>query len=98
MKIEGGKIRLKFAHVGGGLKSRDGKPLCEFEIAGADGKFVPAEAAIDGHTIVVQATAVTMPTQIRFGWRNEINPNLMNKEGLPASPFKTDNWQGGTGE
>ena len=55
MKVEGNKIRLSFAHVGGGLKSRDGKPLSEFEIAGADGKFVPAEATIDGDTVVVQA-------------------------------------------
>ena len=98
MKVEGSKIRLSFAHVGGGLKSRDGKPLGEFEIAGADGKFVPAEATIDSDTIVVQAKEVALPTQARFGWRNVANPNLVNKEGLPASPFKTDNWQGGTGE
>ena len=98
MKIEGSKIRLSFAHVGGGLKSRDGKPLSEFEIAGADGKFVPAEAAIDGDTVVVQSKEVATPTQARFGWRNVANPNLVNKEGLPASAFKTDNWQGGTGE
>ena len=97
MKVEGSKIRLSFAHAGG-LKSRDGKPLSEFEIAGADGKFVPAEATIDGDTVVVQAREVASPTQVRFGWRNEANPNLVNKEGLPASPFKTDNWQGGTGE
>ena len=58
MKVEGNKIRLSFAHVGGGLKSRDGKPLTEFEIAGADGKFVPAEAAIDGNTVVVSAKEV----------------------------------------
>jgi sialate O-acetylesterase len=98
MKIEGSKIRLSFAHVGGGLESRDGKPLSEFEIAGADDKFVPAEAAIDGSTVVVEAKEVTAPTQARFGWRNEANPNLVNKEGLPASPFQTNNWQGGTGE
>ena len=84
MKVEGSKIRLSFAHVGGGLKSRDGKPLCEFEIAGADGKFVSAEAAIDGNTILVQAAGIAAPTQRRFGWRNEANPNLVNKEGLPA--------------
>ena len=89
---------LSFAHVGGGLKSRDGKPLAEFEIAAADGKFVPAEATIDGDTVVVQAKEVATPTQARFGWRNEANPNLVNKEGLPASPFQTNNWQGGTGE
>jgi sialate O-acetylesterase len=98
LKIEGGKIRLSFAHVGGWLKSRDGKPLTEFEIAGTDGKFVPAEASIDGNTVLVQAKEVGTPTQVRFGWRNEANPNLVNKAGLPASPFQTNNWQGGTGE
>ncbi len=98
MKVEGNKIRLSFAHFGGGLKSRDGKPLTEFEVAAADGKFVPAEATIDGDTVVVQAKEVATPTQARFGWRNVANPNLINKEGLPASPFQTNNWQGGTGE
>ncbi len=98
MKVEGDKLRLTFAHVGGGLKSRDGKPLSEFQVAGADGKFVPAEAVIDGDTVIVEAKGVTAPTQARFGWRNTANPNLVNKEGLPASPFQTKNWQGGTGE
>jgi sialate O-acetylesterase len=98
MTVDGNKIRLAFAHVGGGLKSRDGKPLSEFEIAGADRKFVPAEAAIDGDTVVVEAKEVASPTQVRFGWRNVANPNLVNKEGLPASPFQTNGWQGGTGE
>jgi sialate O-acetylesterase len=98
MKVEGDKIRLSFAHVGSDLKSRDGKPLSEFEVAGADGKFVPAVATIDGDTIVVQARKIATPTQARFGWRNVASPNLMNKEGLPASPFQTNNWQGGTGE
>jgi sialate O-acetylesterase len=98
MTVDGSKIRLSFAHVGGGLKSRDGKPLAEFEIAGVDGKFVPAEAAIDGDTVAVEAKEVASPTQARFGWRNVANPNLVNKEGLPASPFQTNGWQGGTGE
>ncbi len=93
--MEGNKIRLEFAHVGGGLKSRDDKPLTEFEIAGEDGKFVPAEAVIDGETVVVQAKDVAAPTQVRFGWRKIANPNLVNKEGLPASPFQTKNWTGG---
>jgi sialate O-acetylesterase len=98
MKVEDSKIRLSFAHVGGGLNSRDGKPLSEFEIAGVDGKFAPAEATIDGDTVVVEAKEVASPTQVRFGWRNVANPNLVNKEGLPASPFQTNGWQGGTGE
>jgi sialate O-acetylesterase len=98
MKVEGGKIRISFAQVGGGLKSRDGKPLSEFQIAGADGRFVSAQAAIDGDAVVVEAKEVAAPTQVRFGWHHKTNPNLENKEGLPASPFRTDNWQGGTGE
>jgi sialate O-acetylesterase len=98
MKVDGNKIRLKFAHVGGGLKSRDGKPLSEFQIAGSDGKFVPAEAVIEGDSVVVHAKDVESPTQVRFGWHKTANPNLVNKEGLPASPFQTKDWQGGTAE
>jgi sialate O-acetylesterase len=98
MKVDGSKVRLQFAHVGGGLKASDDKPLSEFEIAGEDGKFVPAEAVIDGDAIVVQAKDVAAPTQVRFGWRKIANPNLINKEGLPASPFQTKDWTGGTGE
>ena len=96
--VEGDKVRLNFAHAGKGLKSRDGKELTEFEIAGADGKFVPATATIEKGTVVVRAAAVGRPTQVRFGWRNIANPNLANTEGLPATPFRTENWQGGTGE
>jgi len=98
MDVKGDKIRLKFAHVGGGLKSRDGKPLREFQIAGADGAFHAAKAVIEGDAVVVSAEQVKKPTQVRFGWHKTANPNLINKEGLPASPFQTNNWQGGTGE
>jgi sialate O-acetylesterase len=98
MKVEGEKARLSFAHVGGGLQARDGKPLTEFEIAGADGKFVPADATIDGTSVVVSSKDVKTPEQVRFGWRKIANPNLVNKEGLPASPFQTKDWKGGTGE
>jgi sialate O-acetylesterase len=98
MKIEGNKIRISFAHVGEGLAVRGGKELNEFQIAGADGKFAPAKAVIDGKTVVVSAQNVPEPKNVRLGWRNNGMPNLMNKTGLPASPFKTDNWQGATGE
>ena len=98
MKIEGKKIRVSFAHVGGGLASRDGKELNEFKIAGADGKFVPAKAVIDGKSVVVSADNVAAPKNVRFGWHKVANPNLINKARLPASPFQTDNWQGGTGD
>ena len=98
MAVDGNTVRLSFAHTGGGLQSRDGKPLSEFQIAGADGKFVPAEATIDDDTVVVQSPEVAAPTQVRFGWHKVANPRLRNKEGLPASPFQTNNWRGGTGE
>ena len=98
MKVEGDKIRLEFAHVGGGLKSRDGKELTEFQIAGSDGAFSPAKAVIDGKTVLVSADGVKAPAHVRFGWHKKANPNLINAEALPASPFHTDNWTGGTGE
>jgi sialate O-acetylesterase len=97
MKVEDGRIRLNFAHTGAGLVARDGKLLSEFQVAGKDGKFVPARAVIDGQTVLVSAEGVAEPMQVRFGWHKKTNPNLMNKEGLPASPFQTDHWQGGTG-
>jgi sialate O-acetylesterase len=96
--IEGNKVRVSFAHTAEGLRSRDQKSLNEFQIAGADGKFVAAEATIDGNTVVVSASEVKIPQTVRFGWRKITNPNLVNSAGLPASPFQTDDWQGGTGE
>ncbi len=95
MKIEGANIRLQFAHCGAGLKTRDGQPLSEFQIAAADGKFVPATAKIDGQTVLVTSAEIAAPRQVRFGWHKLANPNLMNSAGLPASPFHTDNWRGG---
>jgi sialate O-acetylesterase len=92
MSVEGGRIRLKFQHLGGGLKSRDGKPLDWFSIAGEDKKFVPATAAIDGDTIVVESPQVAQPAAVRFGWHQLAEPNLYNQAGLPASPFRTDRW------
>ncbi len=96
MKIEGNQIRLQFAHSAG-LKSRDGKPLNEFQIATAEGEFVDAVATIDGDTVVVEAKGIASPAQVRFGWHKLANPNLVNAAGLPASPFQTNQWRGGTG-
>jgi sialate O-acetylesterase len=90
MSVEGDKVRLRFEHVGGGLKSRDGEPLSWFEIAGDDNQFAPAQAKIDGDTVVVGSDAVEAPTAVRFGFHKLAEPNLMNAEGLPASPFRTD--------
>ena len=89
MAIEGSKIRLSFNHTGSGLASRDAKPLDWFEIAGKDGKFVKAQAVIDGNTILVSSDAIAKPTAARFAWDQEAVPNLINKEGLPAGPFRT---------
>jgi sialate O-acetylesterase len=94
MTVEGDKIRLQFDHVGGGLVSNDAKPLTEFTIAGADQKFVPATAEIDGNSIVVSSSEVASPVAVRFAWRDDTTPNLSNKEGLPAGPFRTDSWKG----
>jgi sialate O-acetylesterase len=93
MAVEGGKIRVQFEHVGGGLVSRDGKPLAEFTIAGADQKFVPATAEIDGGRVIVSSSEVASPVAVRFAWRDDAQPNLSNKEGLPAGPFRTDTWK-----
>ena len=92
MKIEGDKIRVTFKHVHGGLVSRDRKPLTWFTIAGADKKFVPARAKIRKGSVVVWSDAVKKPVAVRFGWHQIAEPNLMNKDGLPASSFRTDRW------
>ena len=98
MKVEGNKIRIWFSHTGGGLRLRNNQPPNEFQIAGADGKFMPATVGIQGTTVLMWSNKVPAPTQVRFGWHKSANPNLMNKEGLPASPFRTKDWRGGTGE
>ena len=61
-----------------------------FTIAGADGKFVPATAIIEGDKVVVSSPAVAKPVAVRYGWANTPDVNLFNKEGLPATPFRTD--------
>lgn len=94
MSVEGSSIRLHFDHIGGGLQARDGA-LKHFTIAPDSRKFVWAEAAIDGDTVVVHSDSVTNPVAVRYAWA--VNPkgcNLYNKEGLPASPFRTDDWPG----
>jgi len=95
MQVEGNKIRLFFDHTAGALVAHDG-PLREFTIAGADRKFVPAQAAIEGQSVIVWSKQVPQPVAVRFAWRNTAEPNLFNKVGLPASPFRTDDWPGVT--
>jgi sialate O-acetylesterase len=92
MKIKKDKILIRFDHVGGGLVSRDGNDLNWFEIAGEDKIFVKAKAQIKGKKIIVSSDHVKKPVSVRFAWHQEAEPNLSNKEGLPASPFRTDKW------
>ena len=89
MKVEGNKVRIEFDHVGGGLKSRDDKPLSWFTIAGKEGDFVEATATIDGKSVLVSSDKIAEPAAVRFGWDQLAEPNLMNAEALPAGPFRT---------
>jgi sialate O-acetylesterase len=97
MESEGGAIRLSFDHVGGGLVAKDG-PLKGFAVAGEDRKFVWAEARIDGDTVVVTSPQVEKPVAVRYGWSDDPVISLFSKEGLPASPFRTDDWPGVTAD
>jgi sialate O-acetylesterase len=93
-KAEGNKIIVSFTNTGSGLVSKNGN-LKHFEIAGADKKFVEAYAEIKGNTVMVWSDAIANPVAIRYAWSNSPDGcNLYNKEGLPASPFRTDNWTG----
>ncbi|HUT61805.1 MAG TPA: sialate O-acetylesterase [Phycisphaerae bacterium] len=94
MKIEGAKVRLSFAHTDGGLKAAGGGPLKGFAVAGEDKKFVWADARIDGQTVVVTSGAVSKPVAARYAWADNPACNLTNASGLPASPFRTDDWPG----
>jgi sialate O-acetylesterase len=89
MKIDGNKVILTFTHVGSGLLAKDG-PLKGFTIAGADKNFVDAKAEINGDTVSVSSDQVPSPVAVRYAWANVPDCNLWNKDGLPASPFRTD--------
>jgi len=91
-QVENGDIRLHFTHPGGGLVAKGG-PLKWFVIAGADQVFAPADARIDGDTVVVSSATVPTPVAVRYAWDNYPDGcNLYNAAGLPAAPFRTDDW------
>jgi sialate O-acetylesterase len=91
MKIEGNKIIISFINIGGGLVIKGGGELRHFAIAGVDKKFVWAKAKIQDNKIIVWNDQVTNPVAVRYAWAdNPEGANLYNKEGLPASPFRTD--------
>jgi sialate O-acetylesterase len=102
--IDGNKIRIEFDHVGGGLivgeknglapvsEDPTGK-LSRFAIAGEDRNWVWGEAKIDGNTVVVSSPEVPKPVAVRYAFSgNPLGANLYNKDGFPASPFRTDDW------
>ena len=92
-EVRGDKIEIEFFHEGAGLATRDGKPPTHFEIAGEDRVFHPATAKINSDdTVLVHSDAVKKPRAVRFAWHETAEPNLINREGLPASPFRTDDW------
>ena len=92
MKIEGSKIRVSFDYIGSGLKCKGDKLTC-FTIAGNDRMFYEANAVIEDNTVVVSSPKVKNPVAVRFAFNNSDEPNLFNKEDLPASTFRTDDWK-----
>lgn len=91
MKVEKQRIRLTFDVDKKGLVSRGGAPA-EFLIAGADHKFYPATAKIDGNTVIVSSKDVKQPLAVRYAWSNASIGNLFGITGLPVSSFRTDDW------
>jgi sialate O-acetylesterase len=92
MQKQGNKIVITFAETADGLKTSDGRDPVGFAIAGADQKFVWAQAVIDGDTVIVSSPEVTDPQAVRYGWSSNPDVNLVNSAHLPASPFRTDDW------
>ncbi len=99
MTVEGNKAVLKFSHVGGGLDTFDVPALSGFTIAGEDKTFVHATAKIvDKDTIEVSAEGIESPASVRYAWANNPIANVQSAEGLPMTPFRTDQWAGITAD
>ena len=90
MEIKGSKIHLKFDHVGSGLDVFGGGELNFFEIAGKDGVLIKGNAVILGDEVLVDAATIKNPVAVRYAFKNQSTASLINKEGLPASSFRTD--------
>ena len=89
-EVRGLEAVVHFNPAGSGLASRDGKPLTDFEIAGADGRWMPAQAVIRGDTVVVSSRDGSVPAAARFGWSEAARPNLVDRAGLPVWPFRSN--------
>jgi sialate O-acetylesterase len=86
---ESGALRVYFSHADG-MRSANHEPITGFEIAGADGKYSPAEAKVEGNTIVLTSAQVATPVTARYAWADDPVCNLVNQVGLPASSFRSD--------
>jgi len=86
MTVGSGRAVISFTHTGTGLMAT-GRELKGFTMAGADGKFLPARAVIEGSTVVVTSDKITKPAAVRYGWAMVPEVKLCNREGLPAVPF-----------
>jgi sialate O-acetylesterase len=91
--IMGNSMRLTFRHVGRSLKARGSDHLTHFTICGEDRRFVPAEAIIQDNAVIVSSAEIDKPVAVRFAWDDTAQPNFFNSEGLPASPFRTDEFE-----
>ena len=99
MSVEGDKVRLKFKHAYDGLEAKGGDTLKGFAIAGEDHKWVWADAEIvRNDTVVVRSDKVSKPVAVRYAWASNPVCNLYNMAGLPAVPFRTDDWKGVTAD
>jgi len=94
MKVKGDTVEIEFAHMDGGLVVKGGGALQGFAIAGEDQKFVWADAVIEGKKVMVSADGIEAPKAVRYAWADNPICNLYNGAGLPASPFRTDDWPG----
>ncbi|OPZ08358.1 MAG: hypothetical protein BWZ10_02677 [candidate division BRC1 bacterium ADurb.BinA364] len=93
IKFMEGKAILRFTGAEGGLAANGGGELKGFEIAGEDRQFVPARAELAGESVIaVSSPQVSRPAAVRYAWSNWPECNLICKAGLPASPFRTDDW------
>ncbi|BDS08570.1 hypothetical protein NT6N_36100 [Oceaniferula spumae] len=90
--VKKGQVFIDFKNKAG-LKASDGDEIRGFEVAGSDKKFHPGTATVSGEYLVVQSDHVRSPAAVRYAWANDPDCNLVNAEGLPASPFRTDRWK-----
>ncbi len=93
-KPDGNRIRISFNHTAAGLSTKDGNEVKGFAIAGSDKQFYWAKAVIEGDEVIVYSDKVEKPVAVRYAWADNPDCNLVNSEGLPAVPFRTDDWKG----